>query len=92
MLREAASRLQQKIQKHLLDSEDRKEQVLDPEDRKVQVLDGENKRDLAGREDSLLNLDMTVSMDYQVKALLEILERIRLYLMNCQTLLHILVI
>ena len=88
MLREAASRLQQKIQKHLLDSEDRKEQVLDPEDRKVQVLDGENKRDLAGREDSLLNLDMTVSMDYQVKALLEILERI---LMNCQTLLHILV-
>ena len=73
MLREAASRLQQKIQKHLLDSEDRKEQVLDPEDRKEQVLDGENKRDLAGREDSLLNLDMTVSMDYQVKALLEIL-------------------
>ena len=92
MLREAASRLQQKIQKHLLDSEDRKEQVLDPEDRKEQVLDGENKRDLAGREDSLLNLDMTVSMDYQVKALLEVLERIRLYLMNCQTLLHILVI
>ena len=91
-MREAASRLQQKIQKHLLDSEDRKEQVLDPEDRKVQVLDGENKRDLAGREDSLLNLDMTVSMDYQVKALLEILERIRLYLMNCQTLLNILVI
>ena len=91
MLREAASRLQQKIQKHLLDSEDRKEQVLDPEDRKEQVLDGENKIDLAGREDSLLNLDMTVSMDYQVKALLEILERIRLYLMNCQTLLHILV-
>ena len=90
-MREAASRLQQKIQKHLLDSEDRKEQVLDPEDRKEQVLDGENKRDLAGREDSLLNLDMTVSMDYQVKALLEILERIRLYLMNCQTLLHILV-
>ena len=80
-MREAASRLQQKIQKHLLDSEDKKEQELD----------GENKRDLAGREDSLLNLDMTVSMDYQVKALLEILERIRLYLMNCQTLLHILV-
>ena len=91
-MREAASRLQQKIQKHLLDSEDRKEQVLDPEDRKEQVLDGENKRELAGRGDSLLNLDKTVSMDTQVKALLEILERIRLYLMNCQTLLHILVI
>ena len=81
MLREAASRLQQKIQKHLLDSEDRKEQELD----------GENKRELAGRGDSLLNLDKTVLMDSQVKALLEILEIIRLYLMNCQTLLHILV-
>ena len=82
MLREAASRLQQKIQKHLLDSEDRKELELD----------GENQRELAGRGDSLLNLDKTVSMDTQVKALLQILERIRLYLMNCQTLLHILVI
>ena len=82
VLREAASRLQQKIQKHLLDSEDRKELELD----------GENQRELAGRGDSLLNMDKTVSMDTQVKALLEILERIRLYLMNCQTLLHILVI
>ena len=81
-MREAASRLQQKIQKHLLDSEDRKELELD----------GENQRELAGRGDSLLNLDKTVSMDTQVKALLQILERIRLYLMNCQTLLHILVI
>ena len=82
VLREAASRLQQKIQKHLLDSEDRKELELD----------GENQRELAGRGDSLLNLDKTVLMDSQVKALLEILEIIRLYLMNCQTLLHILVI
>ena len=81
-MREAASRLQQKIQKHLLDSEDRKELGLD----------GENQRELAGRGDSLLNLDKTVLMDSQVKALLEILEIIRLYLMNCQTLLHILVI
>ena len=31
VLREAASRLQQKIQKHLLDSEDLKEQVLEEE-------------------------------------------------------------
>jgi len=61
VLREAASRLQQRIQKHLLDSEDRKEQV---------VLDEENKRDLAEKKgDSVHNLDQrrdkTVSMDYQ---------------------------
>jgi len=75
VLREAASRLQLKIQKHLLDSEDKKEQVLDSEDKKEQVLDSEdkkeqvldegNKRDLAGKGDSVHNLDKMVSMDYQ---------------------------
>ena len=53
MLREAASRLQQKIQKHLLDSEDGK------------VLDEEKRRDLEHTG------DRTVSMEYQVKTLLE---------------------
>ena len=61
-MREAASRLQQKIQKHLLDSEDKKEQVLDEENRRV----------LAGRGDSAPNLEKTVSMDYQVKTLNDI--------------------
>ena len=60
MLREAASRLQQRIQKHLLDSEDRKEQGVQ--------LDGENKRDLADKK--LENLDQrgdgTEATDYQV--------------------------
>ena len=55
-MREAASRLQQKIQKHLLDSEDGK------------VVDEEKRSNRA-------NLDHTgdriVSMEYQVKTLLE---------------------
>ena len=56
MLREAASRLQQKIQKHLLDSEDGK------------VLDEEKRRDLATLDQTG---DRTGSMEYQVKTLLE---------------------
>ena len=56
MLREAASRLQQKIQKHLLDSEDGK------------VLDEEKRSNRANLDHTG---DRTVSMEYQVKTLLE---------------------
>ena len=55
-MREAASRLQQKIQKHLLDSEDGK------------VLDEEKRGNLANLDHTG---DRTVPMEYQVKTLLE---------------------
>ena len=46
VLREAASRLQQKIQKHLLDSEDLKEQALDEEKSQKLLHDVDSKEEL----------------------------------------------
>ena len=46
VLREAASRLQQKIQKHLLDSEDLKEQALDEEKSKKLLDEVDSKEEL----------------------------------------------
>ena len=85
VLREAASRLQQKIQKHLLDSEDLKEQALDEEksqkllhevDSKEElVLPKEKKSGVLGKGDSCIDLgqggepEKQVNGQYQIVSL-----------------------
>ena len=76
VLREAASRLQQKIQKHLLDSEDLKEQALEEEmsqkplheiDSKEElVLSMEMKSGVLGKEDSCIDLGQGGEPEKQV--------------------------
>ena len=76
VLREAASRLQQKIQKHLLDSEDLKEQALDEEksqkllhevDSKEElVLPKEMKSGVLGKGDSCIDLGQGGEPEKQV--------------------------
>ena len=85
VLREAACRLQQKIQKHLLDSEDLKEQALDEEksqklphevDSKEElVLSMEMKSGVLGKGDSSIGLgqggepEKQVNGQYQIVSL-----------------------
>ena len=76
VLREAACRLQQKIQKHLLDSEDLKEQALEEEksqkplheiDSKEElVLSMETKSGILGKGDSSIDLGQGGESEKQV--------------------------
>ena len=75
VLREAASRLQQKIQKHLLDSEDLKEQALDEKSKKLLdevdskeelVLPVEMKSGVLGKGDSSIGLGQGGEPEKQV--------------------------
>ena len=76
VLREAASRLQQKIQKHLLDSEDLKEQALDEEksqkllhevdSKEERVLPKEMKSGVLGKGDSCIDLGQGGEPEQQV--------------------------
>ena len=77
VLREAASRLQQKIQKHLLDSEDLKEQALDEEKSQKLLHEVDFKEELVpptemksgvlGKGDSSIDLGQGGEPEKQVK-------------------------
>ena len=76
VLREAACRLQQKIQKHLLDSEDLKEQALDEEKSQMLLHEVEFKEELVlpmemksgvfGKGDSCIDLGQGGEPEKQV--------------------------
>ena len=88
VLREAACRLQQKIQKHLLDSEDLKEQALDEEksqklphevDSKEElVLSMEMKSGVLGKGDSCIDLGQGGEPEKQVNGRYQIVSLKRL--------------
>ena len=88
VLREAASRLQQKIQKHLLDSEDLKEQALEEEmsqkplheiDSKEElVLSMEMKSGVLGKGDSCIDLGQGGEPEKQVNGRYQIVSLKRL--------------